>query len=151
MIVADVMSYSPAVIEAFDTVEAAAQLMRARIIGALPVVEHDKLVGIVTDRDLVLRAIAVGERPWDALVRMVMTPKPATCKPDEPVEIAIERMIGHCVRRLIVVDGESVAGMLSIDDLMQTPAAQPLAIKVLRRIAQIRGIELDGTFEAVEA
>jgi signal-transduction protein with cAMP-binding, CBS, and nucleotidyltransferase domain len=150
MIVADVMSYRPVVIESFDSVEAAAQLMRARVIGALAVVEHGKLVGIVTDRDLVLRAVAVGERPWDALVRMVMTPKPATCSPDEPIEAAIERMMGHCVRRLIVVDGERVAGMISIDDLVQTPAAQTLAIKLLRRLAQIRGIELDGTFEAVQ-
>jgi CBS domain-containing protein len=151
MNVADVMCQLPVVIDAFENLEVAAQVMRARVIGALPVVEHEKLVGIITDRDLVLRAVAAGDKPWETYVREVMTPHPATCRPDETVGNAAERMIGRCVRRLVVVEGDRVVGMLSVDDLALSPATRALAIQVLQRLALVRGIELDGTFQAVEA
>ncbi len=143
MKVAEVMSYRPVTISAFDTVQAAAQLMRAHVIGVLPVLEQGELVGVVTDRDLVVRCIALGEGPGTS-VREVMTEEPATCRPEDPLAAAIERMIAARVRRLIVIDDAGVAGMLSIDDLVLVDEARPMAFRVLQQVAAVRG-ELDGT------
>ena len=144
MRVADVMSHRPLMIDAFDTVEVAAQLMRAQVIGTLPVVEQGELVGVVTDRDLVLRCMAPGEKPWETFVREVMTPNPATCRAEEPLLDAIERMIARRVRRLIVVDDEGVAGILSVDDLVLSHDTQPMVFMVLEKAAQMHGGELEG-------
>ena len=149
MNVADVMSYRPLVIGSFATVEEAALLMRAQVVGALPVVEHDRPIGIITDRDLTLRCVAAGERPWEQRVREVMSGPPATCQADEPIESAIARMAARRVRRLIVVgDSGAVVGMLTLDDLLLGDATRAAATEVLRQILALRG-ELDGVLSEV--
>jgi CBS domain-containing protein len=139
------MSYRPIAIGAFESVQSAAQLMRAQVIGILPVVERGRLVGVVTDRDLVVRCLALGARPWDTYVREVMTDDPATCRPEEPVAVAIERMIGARVRRLIVVEGTDVVGLLTTDDLVLVDETRSLALRALQHLAALRG-EIDGMF-----
>ena len=149
MKVADVMSYQPVVVDAYDTTQQAAQLMRAHVVGALPVVESGQLVGIVTDRDLALRVVAPGERPWETYVREVMTRAPLTCRADEPLDVAAERMRTRRVRRLVVVgERAEVCGVLSVDDLVFIDETRPLALAVLKQIAALRG-ELDGTLGEV--
>jgi CBS domain-containing protein len=82
--------------------------MREHDVGSLPVVESrstERLVGIVTDRDLVTKVVA-DNRPVDkATVRDAMTPDPATCREDEDVERAVSLMAERQVRRMPVVDG----------------------------------------------
>jgi CBS domain-containing protein len=148
MQVADAMSHQPVMIDAFDTVEDAAALMRMRVVGALPVIERGRLAGIVTDRDLVLRSTAHGDRPGEIHVRQVMTEQPVTCRPEEPLELAVERMIARRVRRLIVVDELGVAGMLTLEDLAASPSSESaeLALQLLGQLARVRGLELDGSF-----
>ncbi|HEX8954068.1 MAG TPA: CBS domain-containing protein, partial [Polyangia bacterium] len=103
--------------------------------------------GIVTDRDLALRVVAPGEWPWETYVREVMTRAPATCRAEEPLGAAIERMLQRRVRRLVVVDEtDAVRGVLSVDDLLFIEETRPLALQLLRQIATLRG-ELDGTLE----
>jgi CBS domain-containing protein len=149
MKVADVMSYRPCIIGEFETVQRAAQMMRANVVGALPVVERGRLVGIVTDRDLVTRGMARGEVPWDLRVREVMTPNPALCTPEEPLERVVERMIARSIRRILVIDKGGVAGVLSLEDLAVRAEAQPLALRLLAHLATIRG-ELDGAVAEVQ-
>jgi CBS domain-containing protein len=144
MKVADVMCYRPYTIGALETIQRAAQLMRANVVGILPVVERGRLVGVVTDRDVVVRGVAHGEPPWELRVGEVMTLDPAVCAPDEPLERAVERMIARRVRRLVVLDGAGVAGVLSLDDLTLGEETQPLALRLLGKLASLRG-ELDGT------
>jgi CBS domain-containing protein len=118
--------------------------MRGHVVGALPVLESGRLVGIVTDRDLALRVVATGQRPWETYVRQVMTPHPASCRTDDPLETALERMLARHVRRLVVLNGQSeVIGLLSVDDLVADDRTQPSALRVLRGSAPARG-ELDG-------
>ena len=149
MRVADVMSYRPVVVDAYDTTQQAAQLMRAHVIGVLPVLEHERLVGILTDRDLALRVVAPGERPWETYVREVMSRAPVTCRADEPLDVAVERMQRRRVRRLVVVgEAGEVRGVLSVDDLVFIDETRPMALAVLKQIAALRG-ELDGTFTEV--
>lgn len=145
MKVADFMTYRPSVIGEYDSVYQAALAMRDHVVGALPVVEHDRLVGIVTDRDLVTRAIARGERPWELPVREVMTRHPLICRPDEVLVPAVERMVEQGVRRLIVVDADKVVGILSLEDLALSDEMRPLAMRVLQRRPTSRG-ELDGLY-----
>ncbi len=150
MKVSDVMSYLPVFVDAFDTVQVAAQRMRVHVVGALPVLDQGELVGMVTDRDLAIRVVAAGDRPAETYVHQVMTPDPVTCRADEPLEVAIERMARRCVRRIVVVGvGDDVRGIISVDDLVLADETQPLATRLLRELASARS-DLDGTFEELE-
>ena len=104
----DVMTAGPVCCEPGDAVTKAADMMREYDVGSLPVVESrstERLVGIVTDRDLVTKVVA-DNRPVDkATVRDAMTPDPATCREDEDVERAVSLMAERQVRRMPVVDG----------------------------------------------
>jgi CBS domain-containing protein len=94
-----------------------AQRMVARDVGAVLVLEDERLVGILTERD-VLRAVASGIAE-DTLVADCMTRDPETMEPDEPIRQAAVLMIHGGFRHLPIVEGEKVVGMLSIRDLMR--------------------------------
>jgi len=97
-----------------ETVEAA-RLMRGFGIGALPVCVDDRVVGIVTDRDIVTRHVADGGRT--KLVGSIMTLDPVFVGPDDSVELAEALMAEHRVRRLPVCDGDGLVGLVSVTDL----------------------------------
>jgi CBS domain-containing protein len=94
-----------------------AERMVARDVGAVLVVEGERLVGILTERD-VLRAVAGGLRE-DTVVADWMTRDPETMEPDEPIRQAAVLMIHGGFRHMPIVEGEKVVGMLSIRDLMR--------------------------------
>jgi CBS domain-containing protein len=94
-----------------------AQRMVARDVGAVLVLEGERLVGILTERD-VLRAVADGIEE-DTLVSDCMTRDPETMEPDEPIRQAAVLMIHGGFRHLPIVEGDQVVGMLSIRDLMR--------------------------------
>jgi CBS domain-containing protein len=100
-------------------VEDAARHMRDANVGSLLVVNDDRLLGIVTDRDLVVRALA-GGRPAQTTVEMVMSAPAVTVPADADVATAAEAMVRHRVRRLPVVDGDRVAGIVTLDDLLSS-------------------------------
>jgi len=74
-------------------------------VGSVPVVESDRLVGIVTDRDIVLKVVAGGRNPEQAAVKEAMTPNPVSCKEDDDLEYALRLMKERQVRRMPIVDG----------------------------------------------
>ena len=118
MLVKDAMSRRPEVIEPAETLAAAARKMRAAGIGALPVCEGGRLVGMITDRDIVVRAVAAGEDPRSATVRGAMTPQVVSCTEDEELDAAAMLMDEHAVRRMAVLDAAGhLIGVLSVDDL----------------------------------
>jgi CBS domain-containing protein len=103
------------------------------------------LVGVLTDRDLAIRAIAQGLDPKKTHVRDVMTPEPLTVGRDERIETAAALMESHALRRLVVVDDwQRPAGILAVEDLSLFPETAPLAIAILRRLYGARSVELDG-------
>lgn len=139
MRVSEIMSCPSILVSECCTVQEAARRMRQHVIGALPVVEGGRLVGIVTSHDLVLQVISRGLLPGEVYVREVMTMSPAICHPDDSVETAAESMIRSGVRHLIVVDEAGlVAGMLSVEDLALLDQTRALALPVLRELATAR-------------
>ncbi len=118
MLVRDAMTWRAETIGPDETLQAAARRMRELDIGALPVCEQDRLVGMLTDRDIVIRSIAEGSDPSRATVRGAMTPQVIYCFEDDNVAGAARLMEERAVRRLMVLDSRKrLVGMLSVDDL----------------------------------
>jgi CBS domain-containing protein len=124
-VVRDAMSRSVVTIDADDMVSKASALMKACGIGALPVRRGEGLVGIVTDRDITVRASAQGADVRALPVSEVMTPQLWFIPPDSRLDVAARLMGKLGVHRLAVVDGDlRLVGLLSVDDL--PPDLRPL-------------------------
>ncbi|WP_030560956.1 CBS domain-containing protein [Streptomyces aureocirculatus] len=95
----------------------AAQLMRAQDIGDVIVTGGGQIIGVLTDRDITLRAVADGADPLTVSVHSVCTPDPVVVAPDDTVSEAVQLMRTHAVRRLPVVEDGTPVGMVSIGDL----------------------------------
>jgi CBS domain-containing protein len=100
-----------------ENVRAAAKMMRDRKIAAVVVMEADKLVGIITERDMTCRVIAAGLNPDTAVARDVMTANPDTLSPDDTASDALNMMRERNYRHLPVVKDDRVVGMVSVRDL----------------------------------
>ncbi|MFF9622664.1 CBS domain-containing protein [Streptomyces griseosporeus] len=95
----------------------AARLMRSGDVGDVLVVDGQQLVGVLTDRDIAVRAVAEGADPRTTTAQSVCTPHPVAIGPDEPVAAAVTLMRECAVRRLPVVSGGRPVGMVSLGDL----------------------------------
>jgi CBS domain-containing protein len=101
-----------------ETLADAARKMRDLDVGALPICgEDDRLKGVVTDRDIVVRCVAEGSDPTSTYVSELAEGKPVTIGADDPVDEALRTMIEHGVRRLPVIDGDRLIGMVSQADV----------------------------------
>lgn len=103
----EVMTREPACCEPGDSITRAAQLMKTEDVGAVPVVEANgagRLVGIITDRDIVVKILAEERSIESASVRDAMSGNPVTCREDDDVNRAVTAMAEHKVRRIPVVD-----------------------------------------------
>lgn len=99
----------------------AARLIARHNIGALPVCSNDgRLLGVVTDRDIVLRCVAAEEDPAQTPVRFIMSKSCLTISPNDDIRQAAHLMAGNQVRRLPVVEDSKVVGMLSLGDLARS-------------------------------
>ena len=117
---------------AFD----AAGLMKSQDIGVLPVVEDTKLVGLVTDRDLVLRVLAERKNPMEVQVGDICTSTPVTVRPDMKLSEARELMEQHKVRRLPVMKGEELVGVLSLGDVAWADASTREVGEALQAVSE---------------
>ena len=116
MHIRDVMTPDPRCISPNDSITDAARIMRDEDTGAVPVVEDGRPIGILTDRDIVVRAVAEGgqiNRP----VRDIVTSGVLSASPDMSTREAAELMSEHQVRRLPVVENDRLVGIVSIGDL----------------------------------
>jgi len=111
--------------DADQTIAEAARMMAELGVGALPVAEGDRLVGMVTDRDIAVRAVAEGRGPGTP-VREVMTPEVKYSFDHEDLELVARTMGDQQVRRLPVVDhGKRLVGILSLADVAAGAGAEP--------------------------
>jgi len=117
MHIRDVMTRNPRTVSPEDTIQSAACIMRDEDTGAVPVVENGRAVGMVTDRDIVVRAVADGSQ-LNRPIREIVTSAVVTASPDMSTREAAQLMSEHQIRRLPVVDSdERLVGIVSIGDL----------------------------------
>jgi len=137
MLIGELMSRCVETIEPGATLQAAATRMRTCGIGVLPVVEHGQPVGMITDRDITVRATALGQDPKETLVREVMTATVVTCPADAPIAEAERLMEEKGVRRLVVLDpGHRVTGLISLDDLATLPSEARRVGEILEHLSE---------------
>ena len=115
--VKEVMTERPATLDRAASLAEAAQLMRDRDIGDVIVVEGQDVAGIVTDRDIVIRGVADGADPNRTRVGEVVSGELASVGPNDPVEQAITVMREKAVRRIPVLEGGKLVGIVSLGDL----------------------------------
>jgi CBS domain-containing protein len=99
-------------------VSEAAELMASEDVGSLPILDGEKLTGVVTDRDIVIRAVAAKKDPQGMPVREIATHDPVTVRADDDLSEALRLMASHQVRRLPVVDeNDQLVGVLAQADV----------------------------------
>ena len=111
-------------IEATCTVLEAARYMMEYNIGAVPVLRNRELVGILSERDIMNRVVAVGRTPGTTAVSEVMTANPRAVEIDETVEECLFIMREFGFRHLLIVDGKQVKGLVSLRDVLMQHAAE---------------------------
>ena len=137
MRIADVMTRHAECARPSDSLAHAAERMRDMDVGSLPVCENDKLVGIVTDRDITIRGTACSCDPEQTKVNDVMTPGVVTCFSDGEVDEAARLMEEKQVRRLVVLDrNKRMVGILSLGDLAVRNHDDRLSGEALERISE---------------
>ena len=115
--VKDLMTPDPTTVLPETSVSEAAERMAREDVGPLPVVENDRLVGIVTDRDFVVRVLAEGRDPSSTTVREVASEELVTASIDDDLVTTLELLAKHQVRRVPVVDGDRLVGIVAQADV----------------------------------
>ena len=115
MNIRDIMTPNPRTVSPDDSIESAARIMRDEDTGAVPVVQDGRPVGMLTDRDIVIRVVAEGSRAQS--VREVVSGRVISVSPDATTREATDLMSEHQIRRLPVVENERLVGIVSLGDL----------------------------------
>ena len=137
MKVNEIITHDPEVIRPETALIEAAQKMKSLDIGMLPVCDGDRLVGVITDRDITVRGVAQGYDPKTARVQEVMTPEVIYCFDDEDVKDVAKKMEEKQVRRLPVLNREKrLVGIVSLGDLAVRTGKEKLAGEVLERVSK---------------
>jgi CBS domain-containing protein len=135
MKVSELMIRKVAVVSADDTIETAAKIMAEANVGILPVLEGKRLVGVVSDRDIVVHGVSKGPEAGNSLVGDVMTEEVHFCLEDDDIEDVINRMGEMRVRRMPVFDRSSTpTGIISIDDIAARAEWEHAVVGALRKI-----------------
>jgi CBS domain-containing protein len=114
----DIMTPDPQCVKENQNLVEAAVLMRDLDVGALPICgEDDRLKGMLTDRDIVVKCVADGGDPSSVLVSSLAEGKPVTIGADDDIREALRTMQEHQVRRLPVIDGHDLVGIISQADI----------------------------------
>ncbi|MCU7496143.1 MAG: CBS domain-containing protein [Ignavibacteria bacterium] len=137
MTIKDVMTPHVEIIKPEISVTEAAQKMKSLDCGILPVYENDKLIGMITDRDIAIRSTAEGHDPKADKVRDIMTKKVVYCYDDEPVEKMAETMEKNKIRRLIILNRQKrLVGICSLGDLVLASRNKQLSGEVLEKVSE---------------
>ena len=140
MKVEDIMTRAVHSVKPGDSIAQAARSMAENDVGMLPVIDGRDLLGIVTDRDLAVRALAAGIDP-NSPIRRIMSEDVATCSPDDDVEEALETMANEQVRRLPVCDDQDrVIGILGLADAAMRDPEPSDVTETFAEICQATGL-----------
>ncbi len=136
MKIKDIMSTDIAALNPEDSIEKAAQLMKEYDVGSLPVLNRQKVVGIVTDRDIALRSAAQGATSSRQSVGEIMSSNPTVGNPEMDVHEAVSIMSQKQIRRLPIVQNDRLVGMVALGDISVEPILQDNAGEALKNISQ---------------
>jgi len=136
MKVRDLMTPHPTCAEPETTVEEIATWMKQEDIGCVPVVEEGQVVGMITDRDIVTRCIAEGKDPAECRAEDINSPQSVTIGPDADAKEAARLMADRQIRRLAVVEGGKLVGMLSLGDVAVKEQNDRLSGDVLQDVSE---------------
>lgn len=137
MKVNDVMTRQVECIGANESVQAAAQRMKALDVGALPVSENDRLKGMITDRDIVVRCVCEACDAKTMKIKDAMTPRIVYCFDDQDIEEAAAMMREKRIRRLAVLNRQKrLVGIVSLGDLAVESGDEHLAWETLERVCE---------------
>ena len=135
MNIRDVMTPNPQTVSLGDSIQNAARIMRDYDTGAVPVVDKGRPVGMVTDRDIVIRAVAEGGK-LDRPVRDIVTTSIVWASPEMSTREAAELMSEHQVRRLPVIEHDRLVGIVSLGDLAVKEAKDKRSGDTLEHISE---------------
>ena len=115
----EIMTQEVEIVHMDDSIQTAAEKMRYRDVGFLPVYDGEQLIGVLTDRDIVIRVMAEGVDPKKSLRQDWITKPVVTCYDDQDVDEAARLMEEHQIRRLVIIgrDDERIVGVVSLGDL----------------------------------
>lgn len=113
----DLMTSNPTTCDASTSVVDAAKQMAREDVGPIPVVDGDRLVGLVTDRDIVVRVVAEGRDPGSTTLRDIASSDLKTVSPDDDLDVALQTMASAQVRRLPVVEDGRLVGIVAQADV----------------------------------
>jgi CBS domain-containing protein len=131
----DVMTENPRTCEPSSTIVDCAKVMAREDVGPIPVVEGGRLIGLVTDRDIVVRAVAEGRDVQSTTVGDIASKEVITVTPDADLDRALQLMAQHQVRRIPVVDGDRVVGIVAQADVARA-ADEEKTGEVVQQISQ---------------
>lgn len=137
MKVQEIMTKGTECVSPSSSLQEAAQKMRNLDVGPLPVCENDRLVGMITDRDITVRAVAEGCDSKRTTVKQVMTPDVVYCYEDQDVQEAARLMQENQIRRLLVINKDKrLVGIVSLGDLAVETGDERLAGETLEQVSQ---------------
>ena len=133
----DIMTYNVETISPEATLQEAAQTMKTRDIGSIPVCDGTRIQGMITDRDIAIRAVAEGRDPFTTMVRDIMTPDIMYGYENQDVEDAARIMEQAQIRRLVVLsENKDLVGIVSLGDLATQSNNRSLSGETLEAISQ---------------
>ena len=133
----ELMTERPRCVTPETPVSEAAALMASEDVGSLPILEGERLAGVVTDRDIVVRGIAEGKDPRGMPVREIATRDPVSVSPEQSLDEALQLMASHQVRRLPVVDEDDrLVGVLAQADVATKTGKEKAVGEMLEGISQ---------------
>lgn len=137
MQVKEVMSKKPDFVDHSWTLAQAANEMLKRDIGFIPVGENDRLIGVVTDRDIAIRAVAAGKDPAHTNITEIMSPKVFYCYDDDDIKKAAKYMSAQQIRRLIVLNHDKrLVGIVSLGDVAIKNKDEKLVGHILHEVCE---------------
>lgn len=133
----DIMTRNVQVVRPETTLQEAARIMKDLDVGPVPVCDGERLVGMLTDRDITIRATAEGKSPKSTMVQDVMTSDVVYCFEDQDIQEAARLMQEQQIRRLLVLSRDKrLVGIISLGDLAEDLDDEELEAEVLEAVSQ---------------
>lgn len=136
----EIMTQSPLCCVPEDLPEKAVEIMKAQNVGSIPIINNyvdQKLIGIITDRDIALKVVGMGYDPKQTFLHEIMSKDPFYCNENDDVDLALELMAEHQIRRIPIVDGEGrIKGIIAQSDIALSNEESQMKLETIEEISK---------------